>query len=70
MSGDAATNGNSTSTIQIPVTIANLKTGVQRETYLNAASFGLTTTNVAIGTGVTTVGTYTVQAQEALSAIS
>jgi len=66
MAGDAATNVNNTSTIQLPVTIKNLKTGVERETYLNAASFGLTAVNVAIGTGMTVIGTYTVLAQEAL----
>ena len=64
---DSASSVNNTSTILIPVTIKNLKTGIERETYLNAANFGLTATDVnTLATGYSDVGVYTVNAQEAL----
>ncbi|MDD5614882.1 MAG: hypothetical protein PHH85_01620 [Candidatus Methanoperedens sp.] len=64
MKADSATNINNTSTIRIPVRIQNVKTGVVRETYLTGADLGLTSSNVAIATTFTTVGSYTVNAQE------
>ena len=64
---DSADNVNSTSIILIPVTIRNLKTGIERATFLTAADFGLTGSNVAVSaTLFTDVGVYTVNAQEAI----
>lgn len=66
MKGDAATNVNNTSSIRIPVTLKNLKTGLETATYLVGADFGLTASNVAVTTAWTVVGTYTVPVQYAI----
>jgi hypothetical protein len=66
MKADSATYLDNGSTIRIPVRIQNVKTGVVRETFLTAADLGLTTTDVSIATTWTTVGSYTVNAQERL----
>lgn len=64
---DSASTIDNTTTMRIPVTIKNMKTGIERETYLTAADFGFTTTDVTTSsTAYTTLGTYTVSAQEAL----
>src|SRR5574337_23974 len=63
---DTARTMDNGSSIFIPVTIVNKKTGVARETYLTGADFGLTTTDVSYGTSYTVVATYTVNAQEAV----
>lgn len=64
--GDTAGTMDNGSSIFIPVTIVNKKTGVARETYLTGADFGLTTTDVSYGTSFTVVATYTISAQEAV----
>ena len=66
LKGDTAGTMDAASTIRIPVRIRNKKTGVTRETYLTATSFGLDTTDVSYGTDWTRVATYTVGAQEQL----
>lgn len=66
MKGDAATIVDETATIRIPVRIQNKKTGVVRETFLTGADLGLAAANVTINTTFTTVGSYTVNAQERL----
>ncbi len=66
MKGDSATTVDNTSTIRIPVTIQNIKTGVMRETYLTGADLGLSATDVAVATTFTQIGSYTVNAQERL----
>ncbi len=66
MKGDNATTVDNTSTIRIPVTIQNIKSGGMRETYLVGADLGLTSTDVAVATTFTQIGSYTVNAQERL----
>ncbi len=66
MKGDAATIVDETAVIRIPVRIQNKKTNVVRETFITGADLGLSATNVTINTTFTTVGSYTINAQERL----
>lgn len=66
MKGDAATVVDNTAVIRIPVRIQNKKTNVVRETFLTGADLGLSATNVDVLTTFTTVGSYTINAQERL----
>ena len=66
MKGDAATAVNYTSTVRIPVRIQNKKTKVVRETYLTGGDLGLVAGDVTVNTTFTTIGSYTINAQESL----
>lgn len=63
---DSASTVDGGSTIRIPVRIQNKKTGVVRETYLVAADLGMSATDITTATTFTTMGSYTVNAQERL----
>lgn len=64
---DTATYADNGSDLNIPVTIKNINTNEETETFLTAADFGLTTTDVALAAGAwSIVGTKTVDAQSVI----
>lgn len=64
MKGDSATTVDNTSVIRIPIRRKNKRTGQVEDDELTGSDFGLTASDVAIGTGWTKVGAYSVAAQE------
>lgn len=64
MKGESATTVDNTSVIRVPIRRKSLRTGMVSDEDLKGADFGLSSTDITVGTSWTEIGSYSLSSQE------